>query len=466
MVVGLQPQPLTFTQDHHKVVPNRAPRDCLIVGFALDNQSTSLVFDICCCSTCDLIVQFNLPLFGTLPYNSNITKLNQNHHDWCSCSPALLLSDKLMTIINLTIRVRVLLDVDEMNYSSRMYFFQNMCRGYDLLNHILGETKTTNDASSSELTPPTAEWLAIDSIILTWIFTALSKTLQQRLVVKNPKMEKEAWDILALIFNDNKRSYSIALKAELRSMKLEHLIIDAYFRKIESILTILLSLGSLIRNDDVVNISLDEEPDKYQHVSDIIIHQDPFPNLKTVRSMLTTAEMRLKSRAQATFVDYNSSSPMVLLANSGINTWRSTPSTEKVNKPFFNFNKGSCRFGEYCKFLHNGVHDDMTHDDMRTLQNNLAKLGFDGNSTTTKPFGSGSSVGSSGYFGSFGSTSRTRDAIIECFSCCDSHGSCSEKLEHGYSTRDLYPITKPSTIPHAFLAIQYTWHQRLGHPEK
>nr|GEY33238.1 ribonuclease H-like domain-containing protein [Tanacetum cinerariifolium] len=35
--------------------------------------------------------------------------------------------------------------------------------------------------------------------------------------------------------------------------------------------------------------------------------------------------------------------------------------------------------------------------------------------------------------------------------CCDSTG-------------DLYPITKPSTIPHAFFTSQYAWHQRLGHP--
>nr|GEY74391.1 ribonuclease H-like domain-containing protein [Tanacetum cinerariifolium] len=32
------------------------------------------------------------------------------------------------------------------------------------------------------------------------------------------------------------------------------------------------------------------------------------------------------------------------------------------------------------------------------------------------------------------------------------------------STSDLYPVTKPSTIPHAFLTSQYMWHQRLGHP--
>ncbi|GJW71580.1 ribonuclease H-like domain-containing protein [Tanacetum coccineum] len=32
------------------------------------------------------------------------------------------------------------------------------------------------------------------------------------------------------------------------------------------------------------------------------------------------------------------------------------------------------------------------------------------------------------------------------------------------STGDLYPITDPSPIPHAFLVSQNTWHQRLGHP--
>nr|GEY75638.1 ribonuclease H-like domain-containing protein [Tanacetum cinerariifolium] len=28
----------------------------------------------------------------------------------------------------------------------------------------------------------------------------------------------------------------------------------------------------------------------------------------------------------------------------------------------------------------------------------------------------------------------------------------------------LYPVTAPSSIPHAFLVSQHTWHQRLGHP--
>ncbi|GKB53282.1 hypothetical protein Tco_0904035 [Tanacetum coccineum] len=149
---------------------------------------------------------------------------------------------------------------------------------YNLLEHILG-AYTEAATSSDPLSPPTAEWLTIDSIVLTWIFTTLSKTLQQRLV------------------------------AELRSIKLGALSIGAYFCKIEFIATILSSLGSPISNEDVVNITFIGLRDMYQHVSDIIIHRETFLDLKTVRSMLTTAEMRLKSKAQATYVDSTSSFP-------------------------------------------------------------------------------------------------------------------------------------------------------------
>ncbi|GJS70608.1 hybrid signal transduction histidine kinase M [Tanacetum coccineum] len=127
----------------------------------------------------------------------------------------------------------------------------------------------------------------------------LSKTLQARLVVEDPHTAKEAWDLIALIFNDNKRSRSIALKAELRSMNLGYLSIDDYFRKIESIVTILTSRGSPISNDDGVTIALEGLPDKYDNTS-------------------------------VTSIDYNSSSYMVLLANFGASARRPNVATDKV----------------------------------------------------------------------------------------------------------------------------------------
>ncbi|GKB75259.1 hypothetical protein Tco_0942154 [Tanacetum coccineum] len=122
-------------------------------------------------------------------------------------------------------------------------------------------------------------------------------------------MAKGTWDILADIFHDNKRARFISLKAELRSLKLA-------------------SLGSPLSNEDVVNTVLEGLPAKYDYVYGIIVHQEPFPDLKTVRSMLTTEEMRLKSRAPTTSFD-STSSPMVLLANFGNSTRRSNVTTKK-----------------------------------------------------------------------------------------------------------------------------------------
>ncbi|GKB10162.1 hypothetical protein Tco_0844085, partial [Tanacetum coccineum] len=138
----------------------------------------------------------------------------------------------------------------------------------------------------------------------------LSKTLQARLVVEDPQTAKEAWDLIAEIFNDNKRTRSIALKAKLRSLKLGDLSIE-----------LLMHIFGL--------------PDKYDSVSGIIVHRDTFSNLKTVRSMITTEEMRFKSRAQATSIDLTYSSPMVLLSTIPS---RIAPSMPNLTSPNENVN--------------------------------------------------------------------------------------------------------------------------------
>nr|GEX04949.1 ribonuclease H-like domain-containing protein [Tanacetum cinerariifolium] len=130
--------------------------------------------------------------------------------------------------------------------------------------------------------------------------------ITQRLV-ENPQSAKETWDILTDIFHDDKRTCSIALNVEL----------------------LLTSLGSPMNLDDVVTFAFEGLPAKYDNVFTIIAHRGPFSDLKTVQSMLTTEEMRLKSQEQDTLVDASSSSPMVYLANSDSNVRRSSSSKEK-----------------------------------------------------------------------------------------------------------------------------------------
>ncbi|GJY19387.1 ribonuclease H-like domain-containing protein [Tanacetum coccineum] len=265
-------------------------------------------------------------------------------------TPALTLSDKLMAMNHLTTFVPEKLDVNAMNYSS------------------------------------------------SWIFSTLAPSLRKRLVDLNPTTAKDAWTYIEAIFQDNKRPRAMALKAELRNLKLGDLSIDGYFQKIESIVSVLNGLGSPLSNDDVVTFTLEGLPSTYETISTVIFSREPFPGLKTVRSMLTTHEMRLKSRVQNPLVDATSASPMVLLAKSNTSARRG-PSLEKVNNPCWSFAKGSCRFGDACKYLHNGVHGKstllphtsgsassvpgVTCSDLDMLQSLLAKFGLNAPNIST-----------------------------------------------------------------------------------
>ncbi|GJW33715.1 ribonuclease H-like domain-containing protein [Tanacetum coccineum] len=249
-------------------------------------------------------------------------------------TPALTLSDKLMAMNHLTTFVLKKLDVDAMNYSSWVYYFSHLCHGYGILDHLVDPVTSSSNTTPTDPPPKDVEWTKIDFIIRSWIFSTLVPSLRKRLVDLNPTTTKDAWTYIEAIFQDNKRPRALALKAELRNLKLGDLSIDGYFQKIESIVSVLNGLGSPLSNDDVVTFALEGLPSTYETIFAVIVSREPFPDLKTVRSLLTTHEMRLNARRG--------------------------PSLEKVNNPCWSFAKGSCRFGDACKYLHNGVHGKST----------------------------------------------------------------------------------------------------------
>ncbi|GKA44849.1 ribonuclease H-like domain-containing protein [Tanacetum coccineum] len=230
-------------------------------------------------------------------------------------TPALTLSDKLMAMNHLTTFVPEKLDVDAMNYSSWVYYFSHLCHGYGILDHLVDPVASSSTTTPTDPPPKDAEWTKIDFIIRSWIFSTLAPSLRKRLVDLNPTTAKDAWTYIEAIFQDNKRPRAMALKAELRNLKLGDLSIDGYFQKIESIVLVLNGLGSPLSNDDVVTFVLEGLPSTYETISTVIVSWEPFPDLKIVRSLLTTHEMRLKSRVQNPLIDATSASPMVLLVH-------------------------------------------------------------------------------------------------------------------------------------------------------
>ncbi|GJT74358.1 ribonuclease H-like domain-containing protein [Tanacetum coccineum] len=136
------------------------------------------------------------------------------------------------------------------------------------------------------------------------------------MISTNPASAKAAWDTIETIFQENKRTRTVALKGELRVIQMGDDTPDAYFSKIDSIITLLTDLGSTMDDDDIVTYAINGLSEKYGSLAQIIAHKDPFPDLATVRTMVTTEEMRLRSKQPILSTSTTSSSPQVLLATS------------------------------------------------------------------------------------------------------------------------------------------------------
>ncbi|XP_071727210.1 uncharacterized protein [Rutidosis leptorrhynchoides] len=252
--------------------------------------------------------------------------------------------DKIYTVTSVSHLIPIKLDLAKLNYSHWSTLFTTHCTGFDVLPFIEG-TSTSEERA-------TAEWSKADSVVRSWIFLTISGSLLERVLNAQPKTAHEAWEFLAKVFQDNKRAKTVELTAQLKALDIGNQTVEAYFRKLASLSSLLRNLGSTIEEDDLVTYAVNGLNDKFPHAVHIILHSNPFPSLETVRSMITLEEMR-SNRSTHTSIDTNStpSSPTVLLAG---NT-RSTPPSNNSQQVCRGYLRGYCRFGEHCRYLHHGV---------------------------------------------------------------------------------------------------------------
>nr|GFA48297.1 ribonuclease H-like domain-containing protein [Tanacetum cinerariifolium] len=354
---------------------------------------------------------------------------------------ALTLVEKLYAVHNITNLVLVKLDLDELNYSSWSYFFTIHCNNFNVLKHI--EPKT-DDASIS--TPLTEEWLTADSIVKSWIILTLSPSLQKRFIKINPTTACDAWERVEKLFQDNKRTRTIVLKGELRMLHMGDQSADKYFLKIDSLVTLLSDLGSDVSEDDIVTYAINGLSDKYGSLAQIIAHKDPFPNLATIRLMVSTEEMRLWSKSLIQPTNINVSAPQVLLAASNIplGVTIAIPAIETIANP-----TQAPRFVVMLvvvfvvgKIVANLYMTPIVAQEPADLNWNMDTAASSHLNSST----SNLSTNFNSYMYPSVLDFWTRQILLRCD-----------------STGDLYPVTSPS-YPKAFLVSQHTWHQRLGHP--
>nr|GFA54297.1 hybrid signal transduction histidine kinase M [Tanacetum cinerariifolium] len=242
----------------------------------------------------------------------------------------------------------------------------------------------------------TKEWLTADSIVKSWIILTLSPLLQKWFIKINPTTARDAWERVDKNFQDNKHTRTVALKGELRMLHMGDQSADEYFSKIDSLVTFLSDLGSNVSEDDIVTYAINGLSDKYGSLAQIIAHKDPFPDLATMRSMVSTEEIRLRSKSPIQPTNMNASAPQVLLAASNIprggdnrNTRNRDNHKPNTSTKFCrNFGRGFCRWGDSCRFLHDsnrGTGQQQLLQLLQAQQSLLAQYGLNSLSGQRQP---------------------------------------------------------------------------------
>nr|GEY65167.1 ribonuclease H-like domain-containing protein [Tanacetum cinerariifolium] len=384
-----------------------------------------------------------------------------------------LLSDKLSLVTHhhLLTRVLVKLKFDDWNYGSWEFFFDQLCDSYDVSKYIHGNP---NGTTTSNPLPLTREELKVDKIILSCIFSTLSDPLQN----------------------------------ELRSVKLGDLSMEAYFQKIESVMTILSSLDSPVSDEDVVHYVNDGLPEKYNQVCGYMHYKDTFPDFKTARSLLITEEMRLKSKSPASPVDSSSTSPMSsnsadallikLLDKLGVHdngTHRDSNTTPTPSNlvaytatvtpaPLYYSAQQVSPYSDQSVMTQPAnyvapppgfAYLSAYHQLVQQSAHPTAHASLSAGPTIPYQPAQSPNVQPQSAHGAWhmdtGASSHLNNSVTSLTTIFNScmYPSVSDFLTRWVllrcdSTGDLYPVTAASPIPHAFLVSQDTWHQRLGHP--
>ncbi|GKD75671.1 ribonuclease H-like domain-containing protein [Tanacetum coccineum] len=112
-------------------------------------------------------------------------------------------------------------------------------------------------------------------------------------------------------------------------------------------------------DDDVVTYALNGLSEKFQNLAMLIAHKDPFPNLATVRSMVMTEELRMRSKTTLPNDNNTLSAPQVLLAQASAtrgNDGRTPRDRDSRNnnktEVCRNYGRGFCRWGQECRYIH------------------------------------------------------------------------------------------------------------------
>eukprot|EP00267_Zea_mays_P021679 XP_008645812.1 uncharacterized protein LOC103627296 [Zea mays] len=207
------------------------------------------------------------------------------------------------SVQNIRLMVPVVLESESPSYTRWRDLLLLTLRRYALDDHVLCDPTGV---------APTAAWVRLDSIVLTWIVGTISVDLHS--LLRNLPHARAVWLAIEGQFMGNAEARALHLDAAFRTFVQGDLSVSAYCRQMKTMADSLGDLGCPVEDRILVLNVLRGLGDRYTHLRSLLMRQRPFPTFLQVRDDLALEEITLGAQAASISGPGSSSSSTALAA--------------------------------------------------------------------------------------------------------------------------------------------------------
>jgi uncharacterized membrane protein YgcG len=207
------------------------------------------------------------------------------------------------SVQNIRLMVPVVLEPESPSYARWRDLLLLTLRRYALDDHVLSDPTGV---------APTAAWVRLDSIVLTWIVGTISVDLHS--LLRNLPHARAVWLAIEGQFLGNAEARALRLDATFRTFVQGDLSVSAYCCKMKTMADSLGDLGCPVEDRVLVLNILRGLSDRYTHLRSLIMRQRPFPTFLQVCDDLALEEITLGAQAASISGPGSSSSSTALAA--------------------------------------------------------------------------------------------------------------------------------------------------------
>ncbi|XP_071741080.1 uncharacterized protein [Rutidosis leptorrhynchoides] len=201
----------------------------------------------------------------------------------------------VITVTNIKNTIPVTLDMDTSKYMSWVTLFKTHCRVYQVLDHIIPKSQTTESSSTTINTTPNSivnkeTCDRLDPIVLQWIYGTISIDMLDN-ILKLDKTAPDAVTASSQFLKTTKTLMMFIFGTKFSNIRLDsYPNVTAYCQALKTIDDELADVGPSLEEDHIILQLIIGLNNNYDHVGSQISNTKPLPSFYEARSTLIMEE--------------------------------------------------------------------------------------------------------------------------------------------------------------------------------